>query len=97
MEYKIKVPKKGSYHDSYSSWVTNYGNIIYLIWKERNSPIKEIENVVDVITHEFVHLIIREIAGLSTCLDLDNVTFFDGEKQQCYYKVGDRNYICPIY
>ncbi len=97
-EYKIKVPKAYSPFNNYTSFITNYGNIIYIIWKEENNgPIKEIDNTVDIINHEYVHLIIRKIAGLQASFQLDDITGFDSQKQRCFYNVGGCRRTCPTY
>ncbi len=97
-EYKIKVPKVYSAFDSSTSCITNYGNTIYLIWREEeDGPIKEIYNTVDVINHEYVHLIIRKTAGLQACIQLDDITDFDPRRQKCFYKVSGCRRTCPSY
>ncbi len=97
-EYKIKVPKKGSFYDWDVSWVTNYGNTMYLIWKEEDEgPIKEIKNTVDVLTHELIHLLLRENVSFSAFHNLDIITHFNSKKQQCCYKIGGYSYSFPTY
>ena len=96
-EHRIKVPRWGSTFDSDTCWSTRYGKTIFLIWKDYQGPIKEIENTADAITHEFIHLLLRDVVGFSASDQLDCITHFNDEKQECYYAVGGCSYICPIY
>ena len=90
MKWDIRIPRKGSLEDDNTAWLSNR-NTIHLIWKEKHDgPINEIKNTVDLITHELVHILLKEIFDYDTMFELDNVTRFDGRQQRCYYSIGGR-------